>query len=131
MLAYKQACLFGDASDCALDHTFPVERTFRIDASRFQYSPAVLQANPGDRVTIDLVAQDVVRDRSIDGDNLAIIADPGQTARLSFIVDRPGSFHFRCEQCPAAAPAAAPGSLAGSNHPAGADPQPAAYLTML
>jgi hypothetical protein len=36
--------------------TIPVERTFRIEASRFQYSPAVLQVNRGDRVTIDLVS---------------------------------------------------------------------------
>jgi heme/copper-type cytochrome/quinol oxidase subunit 2 len=76
--------------------TIPVERTFRIEASRFQYSPAVLQVNPGDRVTIDLVAQDVVHGLSIDGYNLAITADPGQTAHLSFIADRPGSFHFHC-----------------------------------
>ena len=74
----------------------PVERTFRIEASRFQYSPAVLQVNPGDRVTIDLVPQDVVHGLSIDGYNLAITADPGQTAHLSFIANRPGSFHFRC-----------------------------------
>jgi heme/copper-type cytochrome/quinol oxidase subunit 2 len=74
----------------------PVERTFRIEASRFQYSPAVLQVNPGDRVTIDLVAQDVVHGLSIDGYNLAITADPGQTARLTFIAGRQGSFRFRC-----------------------------------
>ena len=74
--------------------TIPVERTFRIEASRFQYSPAVLQVNPGDRVTIDLVAQDVVHGMSIDGYNLAITADPGQTAHLSFIADRPGSFRI-------------------------------------
>jgi cytochrome c oxidase subunit II len=74
----------------------PVERTFRIEASRFQYSPAVLQVNPGDRVTIDLVSQDVVHGLSIDGYNLAITADPGQTAHLSFIASRPGSFHFHC-----------------------------------
>jgi heme/copper-type cytochrome/quinol oxidase subunit 2 len=74
----------------------PVERNFRIEASRFQYSPAVLQINPGDRVTIDLVAQDVVHGLSIDGYNLAITADPGQTARLTFVADRQGSFRFRC-----------------------------------
>jgi len=74
----------------------PVERTFLIEASRFQYSPAVLQVNPGDRVTIDLVSRDVVHGLSIDGYNLAITADPGQTAHLSFIADHPGSFHFRC-----------------------------------
>lgn len=74
----------------------PVERFYRIEASRFAYSPAVLSANPGDRVTIELVSTDVVHGLSVDGYNLAVSADPGQSARLSFVVDRQGSFRFRC-----------------------------------
>jgi heme/copper-type cytochrome/quinol oxidase subunit 2 len=76
--------------------TTPVERTFRIQASRFEYSPAILSANPGDRVTIELAATDVVHGLSIDGYNLETSADPGQTARLTFVADRQGSFRFRC-----------------------------------
>ena len=74
----------------------PVERTIHIDASRFEYSPAVLSVNPGDRVTIELTAADVVHGLSIDGYNLAVTADPGQTARLTFVADQRGSFRFRC-----------------------------------
>jgi len=74
----------------------PVERTFRIEASRFQYSPTVIQVNPGDQITIELVATDVVHGLSIDGYNLNLTADPGQTTRLNFTADRPGSFRFRC-----------------------------------
>ena len=74
----------------------PVERTFRIQASRFAYSPAVLSVNPGDRVTIELVAMDVVHGLSIDGYNLQTIADPGQTARLTFVANHAGTFHFHC-----------------------------------
>ncbi len=74
----------------------PAQRTFRLEASRFQYSPAVLQVNPGDQVTIELVAQDVVHGLSIDGYNLSATAEPGQTTRLTFIADKTGSFRFRC-----------------------------------
>lgn len=74
----------------------PSERIFHIEASRFQYSPAVLQVNPGDRVTFELTATDVVHGLSIDGYNQAVTADPGQTARLTFVADRQGSFRFRC-----------------------------------
>ena len=74
----------------------PVERTFRIQASQFEYSPAVLAVNPGDRVTIELLATDVVHGLSIDGYDLETAADPGQTARLTFVADRQGSFRFRC-----------------------------------
>ena len=76
--------------------TTPTDRTFHIEASRFEYTPAVMTVNPGDRVTIDLTATDVVHGLSIDGYNLATTADPGQTARLTFVADRQGSFRFRC-----------------------------------
>jgi plastocyanin len=74
----------------------PTERTIHIEASRFEYSPAVLTVNPGDRVTIELAATDVVHGLSIDGYNLTMTADPGQTARLTFVADRQGTFRFRC-----------------------------------
>ena len=74
----------------------PTERTFRIEASRFEYSPAIIKVNPGDRVTFELTATDVVHGLSIDGYNLETTADPGQTRRLTFIADRSGSFRFRC-----------------------------------
>ena len=76
--------------------TIPTERTYHVEASRFEYSPAILTANPGDRVTIELTATDVVHGLSVDGYNLAVTADPGQTARLTFIANRQGSFRFRC-----------------------------------
>ncbi|OGC77893.1 MAG: hypothetical protein A2Z27_03150 [candidate division Zixibacteria bacterium RBG_16_50_21] len=72
------------------------ERIFHIQASRFEYSPAMLSVNPGDRVTIELIATDVVHGLSIDGYDLETTANPGQTARLTFIADRQGSFRFRC-----------------------------------
>ena len=74
----------------------PTDRTFHIEASRFEYTPAVLTVNPGDRVTIELTATDVVHGLSIDSYNLATTADPGHTARLTFVADKLGSFRFRC-----------------------------------
>ena len=75
--------------------TTPTARTFHIEASRFDYSPAILAVEPGDRVTIELTATDVVHGLAIDGYDLAITADPGQTARLTFVAERQGSFRFR------------------------------------
>jgi heme/copper-type cytochrome/quinol oxidase subunit 2 len=76
--------------------TTSTARTFHIEASRFDYSPAILAVEPGDRVTIELTATDVVHGLAIDGYDLAITADPGQTARLTFVAERQGSFRFRC-----------------------------------
>jgi heme/copper-type cytochrome/quinol oxidase subunit 2 len=74
----------------------PQDRVFRVDASQFSFNPGVLAVNPGDRVTLELRSTDVVHGLYLDGYGLSVVADPGQTATLTFIADRPGSFRFRC-----------------------------------
>jgi len=77
-------------------HGQPVERSFRIEASRFAYSPSTLKVNQGDQVTLELTSSDVVHGLAVDGYDLQVTADPGKTARLTFTADRSGSFRFRC-----------------------------------
>lgn len=74
----------------------PQERTFRIEAGQFAYSPSELKVNPGDTVTIQLASTDVVHGLYVDGYDISVEADPGQTKTLSFVADKPGSFRFRC-----------------------------------
>ncbi len=74
----------------------PTERTIHIEASRFEYTPGIIKVNPGDHVTIELVSMDVVHSLSLDGYGLQVTADPGKTARLSFVADRAGTFRFHC-----------------------------------
>ena len=72
------------------------DRTIRIEASRFQFVPGEIRVNPGDRVTIELISQDVVHGLSLDNYNFNLRAEPGQIATGTFIADRPGVFRFRC-----------------------------------
>ena len=74
----------------------PADRRFRDEASAFQYAPEAISVNPGDRVTLELVATDVVHGLYLDGYDLNLTADPGQTATLTFVADHVGSFRFRC-----------------------------------
>jgi heme/copper-type cytochrome/quinol oxidase subunit 2 len=74
----------------------PQERTFRIDARQYAYSPSELKVNAGDTVNIQLVSTDVVHGLYVDSYDISIEADPGQTATLTFVADKPGSFRFRC-----------------------------------
>ncbi|MBI4733095.1 MAG: cupredoxin domain-containing protein [Chloroflexi bacterium] len=74
----------------------PARRTFRVEANQFAYAPAVLEVNPGDTVTIELVSTDVVHGMFLDGYGLSVTADPGQTTRMTFTANRSGSFRFRC-----------------------------------
>lgn len=71
-------------------------RLVRIAASQYQFDPGVVDVHRSDEVTIELVATDVVHGFYLDGYDLELTADPGQTARLTFVADRPGTFRFRC-----------------------------------
>jgi heme/copper-type cytochrome/quinol oxidase subunit 2 len=42
------------------------------------------------------VSTDVVHGLSIDGYNQQTTADPGQTARITFVADKSGLFRFHC-----------------------------------
>ena len=74
----------------------PTDRYFHIEAGSFQYAPAELQVNPGDRVTIELASTDVVHGLYLDAYELNVTADPGQPAKLTFVADRAGTYRFRC-----------------------------------
>ncbi len=72
------------------------EHLVRIEASQYQFDPGVVHVKRGERVTIELVATDVVHGLYLDGYGLEMSAEPGQSTRLTFIADRPGAFRFRC-----------------------------------
>jgi len=74
----------------------PRARTIRIEARSFEYLPAGVSVGRGDLVTLELVALDVVHGAHIDGYGVELTADPGQTARTTFVADRPGIFRIRC-----------------------------------
>ena len=74
----------------------PQERTFRIDARQYAYSPAELRANVGDEVTFELISTDVVHGLYLDGYGVSVEAEPGQRTIVTFVADKPGSFRFRC-----------------------------------
>lgn len=74
----------------------PTLRTFRIEASQYAYDPGEISVNLGDTVTIELVATDVVHGLYVDGYGISVTADPGQTATLTFVADKAGSFRLRC-----------------------------------
>lgn len=72
------------------------ERVFQVEAASFEFRPGTLRVNPGDRVRLEVAAQDVVHGLYVDGYRVSVQAEPGQTAVLSFVADRPGTFRLRC-----------------------------------
>lgn len=95
----------------------PQERTFQIDAHQFAYSPSELKVNEGDTVIIQLVSTDVVHGIYVDDYDISVEADPGQSATLTFVADKPGSFRFRCNvTCGAMHPFMIGKLMVGSNN---------------
>jgi heme/copper-type cytochrome/quinol oxidase subunit 2 len=74
----------------------PTDRTIRIEASRFQFVPGEIHVNPGDKVTVELISQDVVHGLSLDNYNFNLQAEPGQIVTGTFIANQSGVFRFRC-----------------------------------
>lgn len=74
----------------------PVTHDVHIAASQYEFSPGVIRVNKGDEVTIELTSADVVHGLYLDGYDLEVTADPGQSTSLSFTADKSGSFRLRC-----------------------------------
>ena len=72
------------------------DRTFYLDASRFQYTPAILTVNPGDRVKIVLSTSDVMHGLSIEGYGLETMTQPTRKGVITFTADKSGVFRFHC-----------------------------------
>ncbi len=74
----------------------PGDKVLEIKASQFQFTPGTIRVKPGDQITISLTSLDVAHGIYLDGYNLNLEADPGQTNSLTFKADREGVFRFRC-----------------------------------
>jgi heme/copper-type cytochrome/quinol oxidase subunit 2 len=74
----------------------PTQRHYRIEARSFEFTPATLYANAGDVVTVEIVSTDVVHGFMLDGYDVNITAEPGQTTSVTFTADNSGVFRFRC-----------------------------------
>lgn len=72
------------------------ERTVRVEVGDSAFEPAVIEVEPGDRVTLELVSTDVAHGLYLDGYDLQVEADPGTPGVIRFVADRPGVFRFRC-----------------------------------
>ena len=73
-----------------------IEREFNIVARRFAYTPEIIRVNRGDKVTISLQSMDVLHGFYIDGYGIDQDIRPGETARFTFVANKPGKFPFRC-----------------------------------
>ncbi len=74
----------------------PQSHTINVNSRAFAYEPASIRVNRGDTVTIRLESLDATHGLAIDGYDVSLQAEPGSSARATFVADREGKFKFRC-----------------------------------
>jgi heme/copper-type cytochrome/quinol oxidase subunit 2 len=74
----------------------PQERHIQMNARMFAFEPGVLRVNRGDTVVLTVEAEDVVHGLYVDGYDVNLQVEPGQSGQVRFVADRPGKFRFRC-----------------------------------
>jgi len=74
----------------------PQERHIQVNARMFAFEPGLLRVNRGDTVVLTVESEDVVHGLYVDGYDVNAQVEPGQSAQVRFVADRPGKFKFRC-----------------------------------
>ena len=81
----------GPAPDAA-----QVRRDLVVNASRFRFEPARIDAAVGDVVKVTLVAEDIPHSFTIDDYRISKRAAPGTPVTFEFHAARAGTFDFYC-----------------------------------
>ncbi|MDT3705087.1 MAG: cupredoxin domain-containing protein [Thermincola sp.] len=91
--------VLGAAGGVLAQNVVPSERHIFVQARQFGYDPAVIKVNKGDKVTIELISEDVTHGLYLDGYDVNLITRPaGDPGVATFIADKTGKFNFRCSQ---------------------------------
>lgn len=73
------------------------ERVFIVTASRYEFTPSILEVEEGDRVRIALRSDDVAHGFTIAGYGVDVaLPASGEAVLIDFLADRPGAFPFAC-----------------------------------
>jgi heme/copper-type cytochrome/quinol oxidase subunit 2 len=91
-VAAAAALWIGRARAMAQDRV----RTFAVGASRYAFTPAVIEVQQDELVRVVLTAEDIPHSFTVDEYRIAKRAGPGRPITFEFRADRPGRFRFYC-----------------------------------
>jgi plastocyanin len=80
-------------------HDTPVAegaRTVAVDATSFEFEPAEITVVAGEDVAIALTSDDVLHDFAVEGVEVHVAAERGETAEGGLRVDEPGEYRIIC-----------------------------------
>ncbi len=74
----------------------PRTHDITVDARAFAYTPATIDVRRGDTINLTLQSVDAAHGLSVDGYDVNLQAEPGQSGHATFVADKDGTFKFRC-----------------------------------
>lgn len=80
-------------------HDTPVAegaRTIAVDATSFAFEPSVITVAAGEDVAIALTSDDVLHDFAVEGVEVHVAAERGETTEGGLRVDEPGEYRIVC-----------------------------------
>lgn len=72
-------------------------RVVRITASKFEYAPSRIELRKGESVTLELISLDRIHGFNIPGLGLRADVLPAQSARVTLIPGKVGTYPFLCD----------------------------------
>ena len=73
------------------------ERVVRITARKFEYQPPEIHLKAGEPVVLELISKDVTHGFNIPDLGLRADLEPGESARVRLVPEKPGTFEFYCD----------------------------------
>ena len=71
-------------------------KEFKITAKQFQFDPATIEVNKGDKVRLLITSKDVPHGFSIAEYGINVRMDPGKTTTVEFTANKQGTFTSFC-----------------------------------
>ena len=71
-------------------------RRIAVNATSFAFAPAEIEITAGEDVAIVLSSEDILHDFTVDGLDVHVAADRGETAEGGLRADEPGEYTYYC-----------------------------------
>jgi cytochrome c oxidase subunit 2 len=71
--------------------------TIKVVAKKYEFNPSKITVKTGTPVVLELTSADRVHGFSIEELKLRAEIKPGETVRLEFTPDKPGTYSFKCD----------------------------------
>lgn len=96
-LLYSAFGVIGGMACARLAMGVAAPRRILVKAAKFQFTPGEIRLRKGEAVVFVLAAEDFPHGFSLPDFKTRMDFLPGKTVELNFTADKPGRFHFLCD----------------------------------